>query len=66
MTIGVKIETLDIDLVLNPDYVASVFEMPFNDAQIDVVCAFQMLEHLPYEKSLLAFKEMSRVAKKQW
>jgi ubiquinone/menaquinone biosynthesis C-methylase UbiE len=60
-----KVKTLDIDPELNPDYVESVFDMPFDNNSFDVVCAFQMLEHLPYEKSLLAFKEMSRVAKKR-
>jgi SAM-dependent methyltransferase len=61
---GVRVETLDIDPELNPDHVASVFEMPFDDGEYDVVCAFQMLEHLPFEKSLNAFGEMARVAKR--
>ena len=40
---GVRVETLDIDPELKPDYVASVFRMPF-------------------DRSLLAFGEMGRVA----
>jgi len=60
--IGLNIETLDLDADLSPDYVASVFDMPFENNAFDVVCAFQMLEHLPYEKSLIAFKEMVRVS----
>jgi SAM-dependent methyltransferase len=64
LAIGLVVETLDIDPELNPDHVASVFEMPFEDGAFDVVCAFQMLEHLPYEKSLEAFREMTRVARK--
>jgi SAM-dependent methyltransferase len=59
---AVSVETLDIDPELKPDHVASVFEMPFEDGGYNVVCAFQMLEHLPYEQSLVAFKEMCRVA----
>jgi SAM-dependent methyltransferase len=59
---GVHVETLDLDPELKPDHVASVFEMPFEDAAFDVVCAFQMLEHLPFEQSLEAFCEMARVA----
>ncbi|MBE0449137.1 MAG: methyltransferase domain-containing protein [Actinobacteria bacterium] len=61
---GVNVETLDIDPELEPDHVASVFDMPFEDSAFSVVCAFQMLEHLPYEKSLEAFGEMVRVAGK--
>lgn len=61
---GLNIETLDLDPELEPDYVASVFDMPFGDGDFDVVCAFQMLEHLPYEQSLLAFNEIARVSGK--
>lgn len=62
---GIIVETLDIDPELKPDHVASVFDMPFKDANYDVVCAFQMLEHLPFEDSLKAFAEMVRVAQKR-
>lgn len=60
--INIGVETLDIDPELKPDYLVSVFDMPFDDGEFDVVCAFQMLEHLPFEKSIEAFKEMVRVA----
>jgi SAM-dependent methyltransferase len=62
--LGIRVETLDIDPDLNPDHTCSVFDMPFEDGDYDVVCAFQMLEHLPFEKSINAFSEMCRVAKK--
>ncbi|OOC48227.1 class I SAM-dependent methyltransferase [Thioalkalivibrio versutus] len=61
---GVHVETLDLDPELKPDHVASVFEMPFEDASFDVVCAFQMLEHMPFDQSREAFREMARVAGK--
>lgn len=61
--LGIKVETLDIDPELNPDHLGSILEMPFKDKAFDVVCAFQVLEHLPFEKSLLGFKEMVRVAR---
>lgn len=61
--LGVQVETLDVDADLNPDHVASVFAMPFANDTYDVVCAFQMLEHVPFEDSLRAFKEMARVAR---
>ncbi len=60
--LGVKVKTLDIDPALNPDYISSVFDMPFQDESFDVVCAFQMLEHLPFNQSLIALKEILRIA----
>ncbi len=61
--LGVKVETVDLDPELNPDHICSVTSMPFDDSTYDVVCAFQMLEHLPYNRSLSAFKEMVRVSR---
>src|SRR3546814_13811200 len=58
---GVPVETLDIDPELKPDHVASFTELPFADGEFDVVCAFQMLEHVPYDVSLAALAELSRV-----
>ncbi|MEI6267749.1 MAG: class I SAM-dependent methyltransferase [Methylococcaceae bacterium] len=60
---GIIVETLDLDPELKPDHVCSATDMPFEDATYDVVCAFQMLEHLPYETALEAFCEMVRVCK---
>lgn len=62
---GLHVETLDIDPELNPDHIASADDMPFEDKSYDVVCAFQMLEHVPYDLSLKIFSEMSRVARKR-
>lgn len=59
---GVQVETLDIDPDLQPDHVGSAFDLPFDEATFDVVCAFQMLEHLPFEQSMRVFTEMARVA----
>ena len=60
---GVAVTTVDIDTELKPDYMASATDLPFDDNSYDCVCAFQMLEHLPYEQSLKAFGEMARVAR---
>lgn len=62
---GVTVETLDLDPELEPDYVASAAEMPFAGNEYDVVCAFQMLEHLPFNDSLKVFAEMARVARRK-
>lgn len=59
---GVNVETVDIDPKLNPDHVASVLDLPFNDNVYDVVAAFQILEHLPYEQFPRALSELKRVA----
>lgn len=61
---GLQVKTLDFDPELNPDYVGSATDIPFPDSSFDVVCAFQMLEHLPYDDSLRAFREMVRVSRK--
>ncbi len=62
--IGIKIETLDFDPALVPDHVGSATDLPFDDGTYDVVCAFQMLEHLPYDASQRAFTEMVRVSRR--
>ncbi|MBM1142751.1 hypothetical protein ASALC70_04058 [Alcanivorax sp. ALC70] len=62
---GVSVESLDLDPELKPDHIGSADELPFSDDEYDVVCAFQMLEHLPYEVSLRAFREMCRVARRK-
>lgn len=61
---GMKVETMDFDPDLKPDHVASATAMPFRANTYDAVCAFQMLEHLPYDASLQAFAEMVRVSRR--
>jgi ubiquinone/menaquinone biosynthesis C-methylase UbiE len=61
---GLRVETLDLDPDLKPDHVGSATALPFADASYDVVCAFQMLEHLPYQAALQAFSEMVRVSRR--
>lgn len=60
---GIDYETVDIDPELKPDHLASVLEMPLRDNSYDVVCCFQMLEHIPYEDFPKALKEIRRVAR---
>ena len=61
---GIRVETVDLDAALKPDFVASATRLPLKDDAYDCVCAFQMLEHLPYDESIKAFGEMVRVATK--
>lgn len=63
--IQVEITTLDIDSELNPDFVGSVTNIPCEDNSFDGAVAFQVLEHLKYDESIIAFKELCRVAKEK-
>jgi SAM-dependent methyltransferase len=63
-TFGLGVKTLDIDPELMPDYVASATDIPIADCSVDVACAFQVLEHMPFESSMIALKEMCRVSRK--
>jgi 16S rRNA A1518/A1519 N6-dimethyltransferase RsmA/KsgA/DIM1 with predicted DNA glycosylase/AP lyase activity len=46
---GLKIETLDLDEELKQEKIGSAHNMPFKDGVFETVCAFQMLEQLPYD-----------------
>jgi Methyltransferase domain len=61
---GIHVETLDLDHELKPDYIGSATALPFASGSFATVCAFQLLEHLPYEMSLKAFEEMVRVSER--
>lgn len=61
---GYEVTTIDIDPDLRPDIVGDVRDMPMKDKSYDVVCAFQVLEHLPYEEFEGILKEINRISKK--
>jgi ubiquinone/menaquinone biosynthesis C-methylase UbiE len=62
---GVKVTTCDFDKELNPDVVADIRDLShFKDNSFDVVVAFEILEHLPWEEVDKALKELKRVSKK--
>lgn len=58
----ISYKTIDIAEDLNPDIVGSVTKMPVDDGSFNVVCAFQILEHIPYKDFPSALKEIARVS----
>lgn len=60
---GVDVTTLDIAEDLQPNIVASVTAIPRDDASFDAAVAFEVLEHMPFEESTQALRELARVAR---
>jgi SAM-dependent methyltransferase len=61
--LGIRVETVDIDIELCPSCVASVLQLPFVDCSFDTVACFQVLEHLPYDQFVPALREIRRVCR---
>jgi len=60
-----NVTTLDISKDLKADYTGSVTKLPFENNSFDVISCCEVLEHLPFEQSLIGLKELHRVAKKK-
>lgn len=60
--IGIAIKTIDINSKLKPDVIGDIRKLPFKDNSFDTVCAFEVLEHIPFEDFEIALKEMKRVS----
>lgn len=60
---GFRVRTLDVDPALRPDVVGSVTQLPFADAAFDTILCCQVLEHVPWDASQLAMRELHRVCR---
>ena len=54
---------VDIADDVGADVIAPVTKLPFPDKSFDVSCAFEVLEHLPFDQFQPALKELARVAR---
>jgi len=61
---GFDVTTCDFAADLQPDKVADVRNLPFNDYEFDISVAFEILEHIPFSDFALGLRELSRVSKK--
>ena len=62
---GYKYKSVDVESSLLPDIVCDIIKIPLKDNSCDVVCAFQVLEHIPYKDFEKALRELKRIAKKK-
>ena len=60
----ISITYVDRDSKNSPDVICDARSLPFNDECFDCVCAFQVLEHMPFDDAMKVLVEMNRVSLK--
>ena len=60
---GLDVTTLDLDPALRPSVAAALPHLPFADASFDVVIAYEVLEHIPFERVGDCLREIARVSR---
>ncbi len=58
-----EVTSLDVNADYHPDIVGNVLDLPLEDKIFDLICAFQVLEHMPFNNFEIAIKEMVRCAR---
>lgn len=61
-SLGINVIGCDINSKLKPDVIGDIRSLPFKDNSFDLVVAFEVLEHLPFEEFEKALNEMKRVS----
>jgi SAM-dependent methyltransferase len=62
-TTSVDYRSLDVAADLEPDIVGTVESIPLQDDAVDLTVAFEVLEHLPFDRFAPALREMRRVSR---
>jgi SAM-dependent methyltransferase len=60
---GFELTTVDLNPALNPDVVADIRALPFENESFDSALAAEVLEHLPWEEVPAAVSELVRVVR---
>lgn len=60
----INYQSMDLLKELNPDIVGNINKIPLADNSVDLVVAFEVLEHLPFEDLAKSLEEIRRVTRK--